>query len=195
MQTAAEFVPDATSGNATVIDIEAPPHVIWQAIQDLRLDDLRAARLLMGIRSLPAVVFGKGSLRRRFGRTAASPLIEALTSSRFVILYCEPDRILTLGIVGQFWKLTGGDHAPVTDRATFVAFNQPGFLKSAIDFILVPHGSRTRLTTQTCNRATDETTARLFRRYWRVVGLGSKLVRVDMLAAIRRKADRIVETS
>lgn len=101
MQTAAEFVPDATSGNATVIDIEAPPHVIWQAIQDLRLDDLRAARLLMGIRSLPAVVFGKGSLRRRFGRTAASPLIEALTSSRFVILYCEPDRILTLAVVSR----------------------------------------------------------------------------------------------
>ena len=76
-----------------------------------------------------------------------------------------------------------------------MAYDQPGFLKSAIDFLLVPHGSGTRLTTQTCNRATDETTARLFRRYWRVVGVGSKFVRVDMLAAIHRRADSIIETS
>lgn len=195
MQFATDFVPGATSGNATEIDIEAPPEVVWQALQALRFDDLRVTKLLIGIRSLPGVTLGRGSLRRRSGGTRTAPLIEAITSSRFIILLCEPDRILTLGIVGQFWRLTGGDDAGVKDRATFVAFNRPGFVKSAIDFVLVPHGSGTRLTTHTCNRSTDESTARLFRNYWRVIGLGSKLIRLDMVRAVRRRAESIVETS
>ncbi len=112
-----------------------------------------------------------------------------------MILHSEPDRILTLGIVGQFWRLTGGNDATVEDRATFVDFVEPGFVKSAIDFVLVPHGSGTRLTTNTCNRATDGSTAGLFRNYWRVIGLGSKLIRLDMLRAVRRRAESIVETS
>ena len=98
-------------------------------------------------------------------------------------------------IVGQFWRLTGGNDAAVKDPATFVDFDEPGFVKSAIDFVLVPHGSGTRLTTNTCNRATDESTARSFRNYWRVIGLGSKLIRLDMLRAVRRRAESIIETS
>jgi hypothetical protein len=121
--------------------------------------------------------------------------MEAITSSRFIILHSEPDRILTLGIVGQFWRLTGGNDAAVNDPATFVDFDEPGFVKSAIDFVLIPHGSGTRLTTNTCNRATDDSTARSFRNYWRVIGLGSKLIRLDMLRAVRRRAESIIETS
>ncbi len=138
MRFASEFVPGATSGNTTEIDIEASPELVWKALHALRFDDLRVTRLLIGIRSLPGVALGKGPLRRRSGPTKTSPLMEAITSSRFVILHSEPDRILTLGIVGQFWKLTGGNDATVKDRATFVDFDEPGFVKSAIDFVLVP---------------------------------------------------------
>ncbi len=195
MQFASDFVPGATSGNTTEIDIEAPPELAWKALQALRFDDLRVTKLLIGIRSLPGVALGKGPLRRRSHGTRTSPLMEAITSSRFIILHWEPDRIMTLGIVGQFWRLTGGDDAAVKDHATFVDFNEPGFVKSAIDFVLVPHGPGTRLSTNTCNRATDESTARLFSNYWRVIGFGSKLIRRDMLRAVRRRAESIGETS
>ena len=195
MKFASEFVPGATSGNTAAIDIEAPPQLVWKALQALRFDDLRVTKLLIGIRSLPGVALGKGPLRRRGGGTRTSPLMEAINSSRFIILHSEPDRILTLGIVGQFWRLTGGNDAAVKDPATFVDFDEPVFVKSAIDFVLVPHGSGTRLTTNTCNRATDESTARSFRNYWRVIGPGSKLIRLDMLRAVRRRAESIIETS
>ena len=195
MQFASEFVPGATSGNTTEIDIEASPELVWKALQALRFDDLRVTKLLIGIRSLPGVALGKGALRRRNDATETSPLMEAITSSRFIVLHSEPDRIVTLGIVGQFWRLTGGKDAAVKDRATFVDFKEPGFVKSAVDFVLVPHGSGTRVTTHTCNRATDESTARLFKNYWRVIGLGSKLIRLDMLRALRRRAKGIVDTT
>jgi hypothetical protein len=187
MRTASEFVPGATSGNSTAIDIAASATVVWQAIEELRFEDLRATRLLTGVRSLPARMLNRGTLRS--GRAAPTPVIEAMVASRFVELCREPEAILTLGIVGQFWKLTGGDDAEVHSAEAFVSFEQPGFVKSAIDFELEHRERETRLTTRTCNRATDETTARRFHRYWLLIGPGSKAIRVDILRAVRRRAE------
>ena len=66
-----------------------------------------------------------------------------MSTSRFVELHREPEAILTLGIIGQFWKLAGGDDAKVTTADEFVAFDRPGFVVSAIDFELEPRGSAT----------------------------------------------------
>lgn len=190
MRTASDFVPDATSGNDSAIDIAAPPDVVWRVLEELRVDDLRATKLLMGVRSLPARVLHRGSLRpRRAG--AAATLLGAMTSSRFTVLCREPGTILTLGIVGQFWRLNGGDDANVGDAAAFVDFARPGFVKSAIDFVLEGREDGTRLTTRTCNRPTDDAAARRFRRYWRVIGPGSKLIRLDLLRAVRCRAETI----
>ena len=190
MRTAADFVPDSVSGNTTEIDIAAPPDVVWQAIEELRLVDLRVTTVLMGVRSVPARLLKRGSLRS--GSTAARrPVLEAMASSRFVVLHREQRAILTLGIVGQFWKLSGGQDAPVHSAAEFVAFDQPGFVKSAVDFELEGRGAATRLTTRTRNRPTDETAARRFRRYWLLIGPGSKAIRADILHAVRRRAESI----
>lgn len=189
MRTASEFVPGATSGNAAAIDIAAPPGVVWQVLEELRFDDLRATRVLMGVRSLPARVLKRGPLRSGRG-DAAPPVVEAM-AGRFVVLCREPQTILTLGIVGQFWKLTGGDDADVSNAAAFVNFDQPGFVKSAIDFELERCEPGTRLTTRTRNRATDEATARRFRRYWLLIGPGSKAIRLDILRAVRRRAESV----
>ncbi len=190
MRTASEFVPGATSGNATAIDIAVSPSVVWKVLEDLRFEDLRVTRVLMGIRSLPARVFNRGSLRSG-RRDAAPPVLDAMAAGRFVVLCRESEAILTLGIVGQFWKLTGGDDADVRSAATFVTFDQPGFVKSAVDFELEHRGPGTRLTTRTRNRATDEATARRFRRYWLLIGPGSKAIRLDILRAVRRRAESI----
>jgi hypothetical protein len=144
------------------------------------------------VRSLPARVLKRGTLRA--ARTDTSPpMLEAMAGSRFVELCREPESILTLGIVGQFWRLTGGDDAGIDDAAAFVSFDQPGFVKSAIDFELERRGSGTRLTTRTRNRPTDETTARRFRRYWLLIGPGSKAIRLDMLRAVRRRAESVTK--
>jgi hypothetical protein len=189
MRTASEFVRGATSGNATDIDIAAPPGAVWQALQTLRFDDLRATWVLMGIRSLPARLLNRGSLRSR--ADTAQPVLDAMVASRFVVLCREPEVILTLGIVGQFWRLTGGADANVDSAVAFVTFDQPGFVKSAIDFELESRGRGTRLATRTRNRATDEATARRFQRYWLLIGPGSKAIRLDVLRAVRRRAEAV----
>src|SRR5262245_47965383 len=137
MRTASEFVPGATSGNSTETVVAAPPSTVWRAIEEVRLDDLRVTQLLMGIRSLPARVLHRGALRRS-RRHVAGSVIEAMAGGRFVELHREPEAIITLGLVGQFWRLDGGDDADVDTAAEFVAFDQPGFVKAAIDFQLEP---------------------------------------------------------
>jgi hypothetical protein len=120
MRTASEFLPAATSGNSAEIDIAAPPSVVWRVIEDLRFGDLRVTRLLVGFRSVPARLLGRGALRS--GRlTAARSVVEAMVASRFVVLCREPEAILTLGIVGQFWKLTGGVDAAISNAAAYVS--------------------------------------------------------------------------
>jgi hypothetical protein len=190
MRTASEFVPGATSGNATSTVVAAPPSVVWHALEEIGLDDLRVTQLLMGIRSVPARVLHRGALRRR-RRRAGTPLFEAMTAGRFVELHREPEAIITLGLVGQFWRLDGGGDADIDTAAEFVAFDQPGFVKATIDFQLEPCDRGTRVITHTCNRATDRPTAQRFRWYWLLIGPGSKAIRLDILNAVRRRAERL----
>jgi hypothetical protein len=190
MRTASEFVPGATSGNATSTVVAAPPSVVWQALDEIGLDELRVTQLLMGIRSLPARVLHRGSLRRG-RRRATAALVEAMTAGRFVELHREPEAIITLGLVGQFWRLDGGDDADIETAAEFVAFDRPGFVKAAIDFQLERCDRGTRVITHTCNRATDRPTAQRFRWYWLLIGPGSKAIRLDILHAVRRRAERL----
>ena len=98
--------------------------------------------------------------------------------------------MLVLGIVGQFWKLSGGDDIEIGGADDFEAFDEPGYVKSAVDFVVEPTTTGARLSTETRNTTTDEVAARNFGRYWALVGWGSKLTRKDMLRAVKRRAER-----
>ncbi|MGI9600553.1 MAG: hypothetical protein ACR2QE_01620 [Acidimicrobiales bacterium] len=186
MRTAADFVPDSTSGHRSEIEIAAPPQEVWQALLHVGIGEMRASGILLGLRSLPARFTGGGSMRRPPG--ADRPLVEAMVAGRFVELARRPPSILTLGIIGQFWRLRGGADVAVDGPDQFMAFDEPGYVRAAIDFAVVEGVAGSRLITETCNRATSEDADRRFRWYWRVVGPGSKLIRLDLLRAIRRHA-------
>ena len=192
MRLARDFVPQSTSGNTSSVAVAADPEAVWQALHDLRFRDLRVSGLLMGIRSLPARLLKRGSLSSSSG--GDPKMIESMVSSRFIELYSEAPEVLTLGVVGQFWKLSGGTDAGLRNAAGFVAFDEPGFIKSAIDFVLEPGDGGTRVSTHTCNSATDDAAAKRFGAYWRVVGGGSKLIRLEILRAVRRAAEADVSS-
>jgi RNA polymerase sigma-70 factor, ECF subfamily len=71
------------------------------------------------------------------------------------------------------------------------AIAESWLMPHAIDFELESHEPRTRLSTRTRNRATDEATARRFHRYWLLIGPGSKAIRLDILRAVRRRAESV----
>jgi hypothetical protein len=184
-RTADDFLPGSDSGSRTSLVIEAAPEAVWRGLHSFTLRDMPATAVLLAVRSLPALVGRRsGGSSDLLGR----PMLELMTGTRFVVLHETPGELLTLGLIGQPWKLDGGDDVEVDGPEAFVAFADPGYVKVAFDFRFEPCSVGTLLTTVTTNAATDADSARRFSRYWRLIGPGSKLIRLDMLRAIRRRS-------
>jgi hypothetical protein len=75
--------------------------------------------------------------------------------------------------------------------ADFRTFDEPGWAKAAWNFRVepAPAGGAT-LSTETRVRCTDARSRRTFRRYWWIVRPFSGLIRIELLRAIRREAER-----
>lgn len=113
------------------------------------------------------------SLFRLRGLNAHGTLAEAFAKLGFEELVRRDDAIV-FGGAGAPWR-------PTTSMRRF-ADAQPGYVRLAIDF----RADGELLTTETRIAAVDEQARRAFRRYWRVVGPFSAVVRRRWLVAIVR---------
>ena len=101
---------------------------------------------------------------------------------------------IVFGLVGQFWKLTGGeDPSGVTNSRQFQAFDRTDFAKVAANLYVQPSGEETLLSTETRVWAPDPQTRRKFAFYWRVISIGSGWIGVLWLRAVKRRAERSAE--
>lgn len=86
-----------------------------------------------------------------------------------MLLAEEPGAEIVLGLIGRFWRPTGGLVRFAPDE--FTAFRRPGYAKAAWNFRVRRDGEgRVQVVTQTRVQATDEKSLKSFRRYWRVIG-------------------------
>ena len=162
--------------------IAAPPAVVWEELQKVTLSSLPLSALLIGIRFLPTMLrrpARKLPLDRSFVDVVPIPLLSA-----------EPPTALVYGGVLQPWLMTGGERAPDLDAAGVLAFEQPGWVKAAMEFRLVPaDDAGTLLRTETRVAATDPTSALLFSGYWLLVRPGSSTIRHEVLATVAHRAE------
>jgi hypothetical protein len=137
----------------------------------------------MGIRTLPATLTG-----RRRGR-ADGPLLDGVLALGFVLLDELPGEQIVLGVAGRPWRPRGDGLDDLDGPGAFGAYDRPGSIRAAWDFVLAP-GARggTLLSTETRIAGTDAVGTRTFRRYWRLVMPGSALIRRDMLRAVAARA-------
>jgi hypothetical protein len=97
-----------------------------------------------------------------------------------------------MGAVTQPWQ--GDVHFRGVDAAAFASFAEPDLVRIAWTFEVQALGPETtRLRTETIVLATDDAARRRFRRYWYVAGLGIVGIRLFLLPAIRREAERRFE--
>jgi hypothetical protein len=99
----------------------------------------------------------------------------------------EPSCIVLGGVLSP-WRLRGG-HRRIASADEVRAFSEPGWVRVAAAFTVVPEGGGCRVATETRIAATDDAARRRFGRYWRLVGPFSSITRREMLAAIRRRAE------
>jgi hypothetical protein len=139
----------------------------------------------MGLRVTPAWLAAMLRLRRPERPTRGKHSVDAV---RFTLIAEVPGEEFVLGIMGRFWTPSGGVVAASAEQ-----FRQPppvGLAQAAWNFRVRPSGSGTQLSTETRVRCGDEVTRRQFKRYWRMIRIGSGWIRRSMLRQIRSAAER-----
>ena len=158
------------------ISIHAAAADIYRAANEVDFSESFIIRLLLRLRGL----------------TTENVTLSSLKRSRFEILGATPDREILLGLVGRFW-MPKGDMKSI-DAESFKTFDTPGYAKAVWNFSLRPDGADSRLTTETRVKCTDSDSRWRFGIYWTIVRPFSGLIRMEMLKAIKRRAELPVPT-
>lgn len=173
MTTLAERImpgPDASERHA--ITITASREQVWAALSEVRASDIKAAKPLFAVRGLIS--------RLRNGHSQRD-------MPTFTTLAEDHGRERVQGVIGQWWKLGRSKNVD----ADFATFDEPGYAKGIFSFELQDAGpGRIRLITETRVKATSPDARRAFLRYWVVIRLGSGLLRLFILSAIRERAEK-----
>jgi hypothetical protein len=185
-----EVLPRYDASERHEIVVAAPPDVVFGAVKDVTVRDVRLLTPLMALRGLPRLVKRRRRLRRL---PSSSPVLGRLLEVGFVQLGERPGAEIAVGAVGRFWR--PADNRPVTvpTRDEFLSFSEPGYAKAVIAFVIRPEGDGSRIVTETRIVGTSPDATRAFLRYWRLIRPGSGAIRRSWLAAIRRRAVELVD--
>jgi hypothetical protein len=174
-----EFAPVWQFHEVHTTRIDAPPERVFDAITQVRADEILFFRTLTWIRrggrALPPGILNAGTRKS---------IIDIATHSTFVLLADEAPREIVMGTVviappGVRGTLTPG---------LFLA-PPPGFAVATMNFVVTPDGpNASRLSTETRVFASGASARRRFAAYWRVIYPGSALIRRMWLRAIERRA-------
>lgn len=183
-KTLDSFLPEYRHNEVHETIISASPEAVRRAVREVKGREIALARLLFGIRLLPGRLLGRRMPERDYERT----ILDTALAGGFILLSESPDEIV-LGVIGQFWKLTG-ELVRLSGPEEFLAFSREGYAKGAVDFTLEELADgRVRLRTETRILPLGREAARRFGLYWTVVQPGSALLRRSWLAAIRKRAE------
>ena len=181
-----EVLPEYDFNEIHVVTVKAKPAVVYVAVKELLPVELSPVVFwLLNLRTLPARLMG------RVGQETWSetPFLTQMLAGGFIPLAdAEPEFVF--GLIGQFWKLNGGENVQIADRQAFVDFKQTDYAKVAANLICQAENDGTRLSTETRIWAPDAETRRKFAFYWRLISWGSGWIRVMWLRAIKRRAER-----
>ncbi len=182
-----EFLPTFQFNEVHRVTVRATPEKTFAAIKQLTWAELSPlVNLLLGIRGLPARLGGKSEPTM----DASKPMLDLMYAQGFIPL-AESANEIVFGLIGQFWKLKEDRHPPVHTPREFLAFNDPAFALVAANLAVRETAPQVvECTTETRIHVPDPDTRKKFARYWRVIALGSGLIRILWLNAIKRRAER-----
>jgi hypothetical protein len=175
-----EFAPDWQFDERHELAIAAPPARVFDAIRQVRADEIAFFQLLTWIRRggrpIPPGVLNAG---------VDKPLLDLVTETSFVWLANDPPRELVVGTVIAAPRGTRGRLTPEVFKKTL----PPGFVLATMNFVVTPDGrGGSSVVTETRVFANSSGVKRAFAAYWRVIYPGSAIIRRMWLRAIERRA-------
>lgn len=176
------FVPVADVRGRHAITIHAPAALVMSVARGFQIESVWVVRTLFCLR---ARLMGQPTppAAHRAG------LIEQMLSIGWQRLAEEPAHYFVAGAACRPWEVQPG-FAPVVGE--FAAFAEPDQVKIAWTLEATEFKPElTRFATETRVAATDEQARAKFRRYWRKFGAGIVLIRLILLPAVRRRAEKL----
>jgi hypothetical protein len=175
-----EFAPAWQFHEVHTIRIAAPPPRVFDAIKQVRADEIFLFRALTWIRRggrpAPPGVLNAG---------ADAPILDVATKGGFIWLADDAPREIVVGTVVAAPPGTRG-------RLTAQHFKTPlppGFALATMNFLVRADGANgSVVTTETRVFASDASARRRFAAYWRAIYPGSALIRRMWLRAVARRA-------
>lgn len=178
---AARFIPRPDVQERHEIVVGAPAALVFETAAHADVQSLPLVRAIFQIRS--RLLGDTPVLRKARGLVA-----ETLALGWGVLEYVH-ERVLVMGASARPWE-TNVTFDPIPPEL-FRTFRDPGLVKIVWTLEVEPLApALTRFTTDTRVEATDAAARRKFRWYWRAFGLGVVLIRVMLLRAIKREAER-----
>jgi hypothetical protein len=164
------------------IKIQATPERVYEAIKQVRADEILFFRSLVWLRR-----FGRQGPESILNAPEHRALLDVATHTTFVTLADGPDEIVVGTVVMT------PSHAPIKRPLTPEEFNagrRPGFALASMNFVIKNVGpGLCDVSTETRVYAADASVRRRFAAYWRVIYPGSALIRRMWLRAIKRRAE------
>jgi hypothetical protein len=154
-----EFLPTYEFNEVHVITVQAPPDRVYAAIHATHAGELSPlVNLMLSMRDLPARLLRKAKPRL----VDDKPFLQQLFDSDFIPLGEITDREVVFGMIGQFWKLTGGDSPPIASPDQYLACDGPHYAKVATNLLISADAApgTVRLSTETRIHVFDPKTRR-----------------------------------
>jgi hypothetical protein len=175
------FIPAPDIDERFGIRIKAPAPLVLEVAAGIDLQSLPLVRLIFRLREQ---LMGATPPPR-----TAQGLLQELLGLGWGLLIDRPGRLIAGGAVCQPWVADVVFRPIPPDR--FAGYAEPDQVKIAWTFEAEPLGSEvTRFKTETRAVATDPAARARFRRYWRWARFGIVAIRLLLLPAVRREAER-----
>ena len=176
------FIPNPDMRHRHQTVVQAPAAL---AFETARTFDLRTVPLVRAIFRLRAMILGA----KRPGTDWSRGFVAELLKMGWGVLAEEEDRWLVAGATCQPW-LADVVMRPIPPER-FAGYCEPGQVKIIWTMEADPlDDARCRFSTETRAVGTDDEAKAKFRRYYRLFGVGMVLVRLLLLPALRREAER-----
>jgi hypothetical protein len=178
----ARFIPHPDVRERFETTIRAPAGMVMDVAGQLDMQSLPAVKLIFRLRE---------RLTRATRVVPRKPqgILEETRALGWGLLAEQPGRFVVCGATCQPWRADVVFSAVAPDQ--FLAYAQPGQVKIAWTLEATEIGpGLTRFGQETRAVATDDQARIRFRRYWRWARFGIIAIRLLMLPAIRRAAER-----